>query len=147
MQVRGGSAQQFTITNYACLVEFCVIRLRLQQDGDVRVRVSPQREEILIGSLGIGGVTPHGIGSADLEMRECSDGSVGHNSAMVEDFLGCCEWLAELSMGDCRASALEFSSRDAKVNLNFHIRMCIDSSRQGDSVLMVLILSSTPFVL
>ena len=104
MGVRSSSQSQIT----QALVEFCVFRLRLQQDGDVRVRVFPQREEILIGSLGIGGVTPHGIGSADLEMRECSDGSVGHNSAMVEDFLGCCEWLAELSMGDCRASALEF---------------------------------------
>ena len=29
----------------------------------------------------------HGIGSADLEMHECSDGFVGYNSAKVADFL------------------------------------------------------------
>ena len=48
-------------------------------------------DEILIRRLGLGGVALHSVGSADLEMRECADGFVEHNSAMVEDFLelGC----------------------------------------------------------
>ncbi len=69
------------------LMKLRVLRLRGNQDGDVRVGVFPECEEILIGSLGFDGVALHSIGSADLEMRECSDGSVEHNSAMVEDFL------------------------------------------------------------
>jgi hypothetical protein len=48
---------------------------------------SPERQEILIGLLGFGGVASHGIGFADLEMGECTDGFVLNNSAMVENFL------------------------------------------------------------
>src|ERR1700747_3782926 len=51
-----------------------------------RGRVFQQPEEILIGRLGLGGFALHGIGSADLEMRESADGVVEHNSAMVDDF-------------------------------------------------------------
>ncbi len=49
--------------------------------------VFPQREEILIRRLCFGGVASHRVGSADLEMRDCSDGFVEHNPTMVEDFL------------------------------------------------------------
>ena len=42
---------------------------------------------VLIFRLGFGGVALHGIGSADLEMRECADERAKHNSAMVKDFL------------------------------------------------------------
>ena len=68
-----------------------VLRFRSDENRNVRVGVFPKREEILIGRLGLGGVALHGIGSADLEMRECADGFVEHNSTMVEDFLelGC----------------------------------------------------------
>ena len=69
------------------LFQLRVLRLRSDENGNVRVGVFPEREEILIGRLGFGGVALHGIGSADLEMRECTDGFVEHNSAMVEDFL------------------------------------------------------------
>jgi hypothetical protein len=61
----------------------CVFRLCSDEDRNVGVGIFPQREEILIG---FGGVALHGIGSADLEMRECADGFVGHKSAMVEVF-------------------------------------------------------------
>jgi hypothetical protein len=64
-----------------------VLGFGLLQDGDVGVGAFPQREEILIGGASFGRVALHGIGSADLEMRECSDGFVEHDSAMVEDFL------------------------------------------------------------
>ncbi len=65
----------------------------------------PQREEILIRCFGLGGVALHGIGSADLEMRESADGLVYHNSKMVEDFLelGC--RLAALKPGQVRFPA------------------------------------------
>jgi hypothetical protein len=40
-------------------------------------------KEILIRRFGLGGVALHGVGSPDLEMRECADGFVTHNSTMV----------------------------------------------------------------
>src|SRR5713226_5109592 len=69
------------------LLQLRVLCFGLLQDGDVGVGVFPEREEILICRLGFGGVALHGIGSTDLEMRECSNGFVEHNTAMVEDFL------------------------------------------------------------
>src|SRR6266849_6969619 len=69
------------------LLQLRVFRLGFFQDRDLGVGVFPEREEILICRLGFGGVALHGIGSTDLEMRECSNGFVEHNTAMVEDFL------------------------------------------------------------
>ena len=54
------------------LLQLRVLRFRSDEDGDVRVGVFPEREEILIGRLGLGGVALHGVGSADLEMGECA---------------------------------------------------------------------------
>ena len=39
----------------------------------VRVSILPEREEILIRSLCFDGIALQGVGSADLEMRECAD--------------------------------------------------------------------------
>jgi hypothetical protein len=44
-------------------------------------------EEVLVCRLGLRGVALYGIGFADLEMRECSDGFIQHNSAVDDDFL------------------------------------------------------------
>ena len=57
------------------------------QDGDVRVRIFPEGEEVLLGRLSLCGVALHDIGSADLETRERAGGRVQHNPTMVEDFL------------------------------------------------------------
>ena len=64
-----------------------VLRLGRGENGNVRVGVLLEGKEILIFRLGFGGVALHGIGSADLEMRECADERVKHNSVMVKDFL------------------------------------------------------------
>jgi len=55
------------------LLQLCVLRLGLLQDGDVGVGVFPEGEEIIVGGAGFDGVVLHGIGSADLEMREHPD--------------------------------------------------------------------------
>ena len=87
------------------LMKLRVLRFRSDEDRNVRICVFPQREEILIRRFGLGGVALHGIGSADLEMRESADGLVYHNSKMVEDFLelGC--RLAALKPGQVRFPA------------------------------------------
>ena len=54
----------------------------------------------MIGRLG--GVALDGIGSADLEMRECTDGFVSYNSTVVEDFLELGGCLFALMCGQIR---------------------------------------------
>src|SRR5258708_6406171 len=78
------------------LLEICILGFGSNEDGNVGVGVFPEREEILIGRLGFVGVALHGIGPADLEMRECTDWFVHDNSAMVEDFLELCCCFATL---------------------------------------------------
>ena len=78
---------RFSVTEDISLLQLRIFRFRSYEDGDVRVGVFPQCEEIQIGRLGLGGVALHGVGSADLEMRECTNGFVEYNSAMGEDFL------------------------------------------------------------
>ena len=49
-----------------------VLRFRSDEDGNVRVGVFPQREEILIGRLGFGGVALHRVCAGHSEMRQRS---------------------------------------------------------------------------
>jgi hypothetical protein len=87
LEIRLPGTRQISCRDSIQSLQLCILHLRLLQDGDVRFSVFPEREEILIGLLGFGGVALHRIGSADLEMRECADRVVEHNSAMAEDFL------------------------------------------------------------
>jgi len=52
------------------LLQFRVLRFGFFQDGDVRVGVFPEGEEILICRLGFGGVALQGVSATDLEMRQ-----------------------------------------------------------------------------
>ncbi len=54
---------------------------------EYRVGVFPEREKILIGTLGFGGVALHGVGSTNLKTSNRADRSVPYNSAVVQDFL------------------------------------------------------------
>ena len=81
------------------LVQLRVFGFCGDEDGDVRVCVFPKGQEILIRGVGFSGVALHGIGSADLEMRECADRVVHHDSAMVEDFLELGRGFAALMRG------------------------------------------------
>jgi hypothetical protein len=69
------------------LLQLRVLRLGLLEDGDVRVGVFPEREEILIGGFCLGGVTLHGVRSAKLEMRQSADGLILDDTRMVKNFL------------------------------------------------------------
>lgn len=69
------------------LFQLCVLQLSSDENGDVGVSVFPEREEILIGGLGFRHVAFHRVGSADLQMRECADGFVNYDPAMLQDFL------------------------------------------------------------
>ena len=55
---------------------------------EVGIRILPKREEILIRGAGFCGVALHGVGSTDLQMRECTDGRVQYDATMVEKLFG-----------------------------------------------------------
>ncbi len=55
-----------------------VFRLGFFQDGNVGVSIFPQREKILIGCLGFGGVALQQVSAGEAEMRERT-GQAGHD--------------------------------------------------------------------
>jgi hypothetical protein len=77
--------------------QFGVLRLGLFQDGDIRVRIPPEREESFIsserpdaGSIGIRalrGSRLQGIGASDAQMCQRSRPAVRDNAAVVENLL------------------------------------------------------------
>ena len=69
------------------LLQLRVFVFGFSQDGDVRVGVFPEREEVVIGGFCFCHVALHGIRSGNLKMRERADGLIDDNSAMVEDSL------------------------------------------------------------
>src|SRR6266702_2601174 len=69
------------------LLQFRVFRFRPLQDRNIRVRVLPQREEILIGRLRLNGVPLQHISATEVKMGKRTDGLVQYEAAMVEDLL------------------------------------------------------------
>jgi hypothetical protein len=60
-----------------------IIHLGLLQNGNVRVGVFPEREEIIVGSLRFGGVALHGLGAGELQMSESAEWEVYCDSSVV----------------------------------------------------------------
>jgi hypothetical protein len=52
------------------LFQLGVLGLGLPQDGDVRVSVLPEREEIIVGGAGFGGVVYSGAGTTQLSVGQ-----------------------------------------------------------------------------
>ena len=79
------------------LVELHILRFGLLQDGDVRISVFPQCEEIPVGGEGSGAgsigcdslVCPRlqRIRTRESEVRHCAGRAVNDDSVVVEDFL------------------------------------------------------------
>src|SRR5580704_6465214 len=64
-----------------------VLRLGFFQDRDVRVGVFPEDEEILVGSLGFGGVTCHRVSAPELQTGERAEQEILHDSGMIDKLL------------------------------------------------------------
>jgi hypothetical protein len=56
------------------LFQLRVLGFGSDEDGNVRASVFPQREQIRIGRVRLGGVSLQDIGAGEAEMRECGDG-------------------------------------------------------------------------
>src|SRR5208337_1804859 len=74
-------------TSSFCSWQLGVLCLGLLQDGDIRVGVVPQSQEILIRRLGLGRVALQHVSATKLQTRESANRSVQYDSAMVENFL------------------------------------------------------------
>ncbi len=58
------------------LLQLDVLGLGDDKNGNVGVGVFPEREEILVGSFGFGGVALQSVRPRKPEMRQCADGRV-----------------------------------------------------------------------
>src|SRR5579862_6311021 len=74
-----------TLTRH--LLEFCVLGFGLLQDGNVRVGVFPQREEILIRRARLGLIAGNCVGPPQLQMRQRSNNGIEHNTGMIQNLL------------------------------------------------------------
>ena len=54
--------------------------------GNVRVRILPEREKILIRDFGFPGFAGKRVGTAETEMRKHAERSVDYNSPVIQDF-------------------------------------------------------------
>ena len=51
------------------LLQFGVLGLGLLEDGDLRIGIFPDRQEILVRSSAFGGIALESVGTSQLEMR------------------------------------------------------------------------------
>ena len=61
------------------LLQLRVLRLGGDEDGNIRVGVSPEREEILIGRARLGRIALQHIGAGEAEMHERPDGFIAYS--------------------------------------------------------------------
>jgi len=69
------------------LLQLCVFGLCGAMDGDVGIRVFPQREKILIGRLGFGGVALQGVSAGHPQPGQRAPRKVRDDSRVVDEFL------------------------------------------------------------
>ena len=72
------------------LLQLDVFCLRLPENRNVGVRVVPEREEILVASSCLGGISRQRECSAELQARQRADGIADHNPAVIENLLEFC---------------------------------------------------------
>src|SRR5208337_83571 len=77
------------------LLQLRVLCLGLLQDGNVRVGVFPEREEIFVGGFCFGRVALQGVSARQSEASQRAPRKVPHQSSVVNEFLKfCCRSVA-----------------------------------------------------
>jgi len=69
-------------------LQLCVLGFGLLKDRDVRVRIFPERKEILIGGFRFGLITRQCVSPAQLQVRQCADGIADHDPAELHRVVG-----------------------------------------------------------
>src|SRR5215472_5220694 len=70
-----------------------ILRLRLLQDGNVRISILPQRQEILIRRAGFGSVALQLVSAGEAETCQCAPSKVHDQSPVVNELLKFCSRL------------------------------------------------------
>ena len=87
---RIGKAQQNCVGGLrgdGTLLQFGVLRPSLLKDGNVRVGILPEREEVLISVPALGGVAGESIGACQANVRKSISGSNRSQRTVIEDSL------------------------------------------------------------
>lgn len=110
--------------NYFLLVQLCVLRRGLLQDGNTGIGVFPEDEEILISSLGFDGVAGECVAARETQVRQPADGIVYDDAGMIENFLelGCCR--PALAYREIRVASQIPTTKKRLVTLE---QVCIES--------------------
>src|SRR4029077_4761171 len=82
-----GSQRSTCARDRRSLLQLGVFGLRFFEDGNIGVGVLPEDEEILVGSLGFGGITGHLIRARQAEMGQGGSKKIPQDAAMIEHFL------------------------------------------------------------
>jgi hypothetical protein len=69
------------------LFQLGILRFPSDKNGNIGIRIFPQRKEILICCAGFGGVALHGVSTGETEMRQGACRTIPDQSTMVQDFL------------------------------------------------------------
>src|SRR5271169_177600 len=64
------------------LLQLCILGFGLLEDRDVRVRIFPERKEVLIGRSCLGVITRQRVSPAQLQVRQCAYGITDHESSV-----------------------------------------------------------------
>lgn len=65
------------------LLQLCVLRLGLLQDGDLKVCGLPMRERISVGSAGVVLVACEYVSAPELHLGQRTDGIAGNDAAVI----------------------------------------------------------------
>ena len=71
----------------SALLQLRVLRLGFVQDGDVRVGVFPEGEEVLVFSAALGGIALERVGACQAKVGQCAQVEVQPEASVVEQLL------------------------------------------------------------
>src|SRR5580700_4804767 len=71
----------------ACLFQLRIFRLCSDENGNVGVGIFPQTKEFLIGPARRDRVACKSMGTAEPKMYQCSEGTIHHDAALINESL------------------------------------------------------------
>jgi hypothetical protein len=75
--------ERMTVSYHQQLLQLCVLRLGLLQDGDLKVCGLPKREKISVGSAGVVLVACEYVSAPQLHLGQRTDGIADNDAAVI----------------------------------------------------------------
>ena len=105
------------------LVQLHIFCFSFLQDGDVRVSVFPEGEEVLVGAPGSAVVARENVGPAQSQVRQCADGLIPDDAGVIENLLKLIDGCGALLRCQIRQAAqvnrVKYESQGLKVPPEF----------------------------